>query len=88
MGERIGVWPREFCVLSILANKKRPEAEFALNARIQLARRSTGSRNFPAVLLVDGVEASVSRNTAVIIAFMSPRTPCPLLAKAAATRST
>jgi hypothetical protein len=57
-----------------------------LKARSSADRRSTGSRSLPEVLLC--TRASGCINTALTTAFMSPRTPLPLLANTAATSRT
>jgi len=67
-----------------------PETEVAPKARIQLARRTIGSRTLPKELLVIAPmsRASASSRIARTTAARSPRTPAPLLLKTAATLCT
>ena len=86
-GEYIGVCASWVAGSVVVPFKKRPSAERALKVRIHCTKRTAGSRNLPLVP-VAGERASTSSSTARMTAFMSPRTPCPLLLNAAATRVT
>lgn len=89
-GERSGLWPRREPGSLRSPIFQLPCAELMPKVRPHCTKRSMGSRSLPKPGWVRpaGERASSSSKMALTTARRSPRTPAPLLLKAAATRAT
>jgi hypothetical protein len=90
LGERSGVCASVQAGSSVKLISTLPLSLFTSKARRKAVRRSTGSLTLPYCepAATVGERASSSSRIARTTAFMSPRTPLPLLLNTAATRAT